>query len=217
MVFNLDILAHGRSASRDPVGLASDEAAFRAVMKAWFTHSPLYEIFQARHGRTAAGGGDDRSRLVLGKRAALVYGNRDTSTNLRYKYGINLNTDSKQAIIVRKPMDYLLPDDGVNKNCLRARARGLFRSSDQVPRYERQYRGSFQHGGVSVEGNDPPAFAAAAARRAPARDRHGRGDGLGGSDGRFGEALAPRCAATSVLQGDWARARRASSRDSRAG
>ncbi len=49
---------------------------------------------------------------VLGKRAALVYGNRDTSTNLRYKYGINLNTDSKQAIIVRRPAEFALPDDG---------------------------------------------------------------------------------------------------------
>jgi hypothetical protein len=28
---------------------------------------------------------------VLGRRAALVYGNRDTSSNLRYKFGVNLN------------------------------------------------------------------------------------------------------------------------------
>ena len=48
MVFNfLDILAHGRSESDILQELAPDEAAFRAVMKAWFTHSPLYEIFQA--------------------------------------------------------------------------------------------------------------------------------------------------------------------------
>ena len=32
---------------------------------------------------------------VLGKRAALVYGNRETSTNLRYKYGTNLVSDDR--------------------------------------------------------------------------------------------------------------------------
>ena len=88
---------------------------------------------------------------VLGKRAALVYGNRDTSTNLRYKFGINLNTDSKQAIIIRKPMDYLLPDDGVNKNYVLAREDYYFVYPTKFHEYERQYRGSFQHGGVSVE------------------------------------------------------------------
>ena len=48
MVFNfLDILAHGRSESDILQELAPDEAAFRAVMKAWFAHSPLYDIFRA--------------------------------------------------------------------------------------------------------------------------------------------------------------------------
>ena len=88
---------------------------------------------------------------VLGRRAALVYGNRDTSTNLRYKYGLNLNTDPKQAIIVRKPMDYLLPDDGVNKNYVLAREDYYFVYPTRFHEFERQYRGSFQHGGVSVE------------------------------------------------------------------
>ena len=39
MVFNfIDILAHGRSESEILQELAPDEAAFRSVMKAWFTH-----------------------------------------------------------------------------------------------------------------------------------------------------------------------------------
>lgn len=152
MVFNfLDILAHGRSESEILQELAPDEAAFRAVMKAWFTHSPLYEIFQALSQQDVTVVVTTDHGSVLGKRAALVYGNRDTSTNLRYKFGINLNTDSKQAIIVRKPMEYLLPDDGVNKNYVLAREDYYFVYPTKFHEYERQYRGSFQHGGVSVE------------------------------------------------------------------
>ncbi|HTR96899.1 MAG TPA: bifunctional response regulator/alkaline phosphatase family protein [Candidatus Acidoferrales bacterium] len=152
MVFNfLDILAHGRSESEILQELAPDEAAFRAVMKAWFTHSPLYEIFQALATQDCVVVVTTDHGAVLGKRAALVHGNRDTSTNLRYKYGVNLNTDPKQAIIVRHPMDYQLPDDGVNKNYVLAREDYYFVYPTRFHEYERQYRGSFQHGGVSVE------------------------------------------------------------------
>ncbi len=152
MVFNfLDILAHGRSESDILQELAPDEAAFRAVMKAWFTHSPLYEIFQALSTQDCVVVVTTDHGSVLGKRAALVYGNRDTSTNLRYKYGINLNTDAKQAIIVRRPGEFALPDDGVNKNYVLAREDYYFVYPTKFHEYERQYRGSFQHGGVSVE------------------------------------------------------------------
>jgi len=152
MVFNfLDILAHGRSESDILQELAPDEAAFRAVMKAWFTHSPLYEIFHALASQDCVVVVTTDHGSVLGKRAALVYGNRDTSTNLRYKFGLNLNTDTKQAIIVRKPGDYLLPDDGVGKNYVLAREDYYFVYPTKFHEYERQYHGSFQHGGVSME------------------------------------------------------------------
>jgi len=152
MVFNfIDILAHGRSESEILQELAPDEAAFRSVMKAWFTHSPLYEILQALATQDCVTVITTDHGAVLGRRSALVHGNRDTSTNLRYKYGVNLNADPKQAIIVRKPMDYLLPDDGLNKNYVLAREDYFFVYPTRFHEYERQFRGSFQHGGVSIE------------------------------------------------------------------
>jgi hypothetical protein len=81
----------------------------------------LYEILQALSAQDCVTVITTDHGAVQGRRSALVHGNRDTSTNLRYKYGVNLNTDVKQAIIVRKPMDYMLPDDGVNKNYILAR------------------------------------------------------------------------------------------------
>ncbi|HTO91044.1 MAG TPA: bifunctional response regulator/alkaline phosphatase family protein [Candidatus Sulfotelmatobacter sp.] len=152
MVFNfLDILAHGRSDSDILQELAPDEAAFRAVMKAWFVHSPLYEIFQALANQDCAVVVTTDHGSVLGRRAALVHGNRETSTNLRYKFGINLNTDPKQAVIVRRPLDFMLPDDGLNKNYVLAREDYYFVYPTRFHEYERQYRGSFQHGGISLE------------------------------------------------------------------
>ena len=95
MVFNfLDILAHGRSESEILQELAPDEAAFRAVMKAWFAHSPLYEIFRALSTQDVAVVLTTDHGAVMGKRARRARQSRDP-TNLRYKYGVNLNTDPK--------------------------------------------------------------------------------------------------------------------------
>jgi CheY-like chemotaxis protein len=152
MVFNfLDILAHGRSESEILQELAPDEAAFRAVMKAWFVHSPLYDILRALANQDCTIVLTTDHGAVLGRRAALVYGNRDTSTSLRYKFGVNLNTDPKQAIIVRRPREYALPDDGVNKNYVLAREDYYFVYPTRFHEFERQYKNSLQHGGVSVE------------------------------------------------------------------
>jgi CheY-like chemotaxis protein len=152
MVFNfLDILAHGRSENEILQELAPDEAAFRSVMKAWFVHSPLYDILRALSNQNATVVLTTDHGAVLARRAALVYGNRDTSTNLRYKFGINLNTDAKQAVIVRKPMDFMLPDDGINKNYVLAREDFFFVYPTRFHEFEGKFKGSFQHGGISVE------------------------------------------------------------------
>jgi CheY-like chemotaxis protein len=151
MVFNfLDILAHGRSESDILQELAPDEAAFRAVMKAWFVHSPLYEIFRALSNQDVTVVLTTDHGAVLGRRAALVYGNRDTSTNLRYKFGVNVNSDAKMAVTVRKPAEWALPE-GLNKSYVLAREDYYFVYPTRFHEYERQYRGSFQHGGISVE------------------------------------------------------------------
>jgi CheY-like chemotaxis protein len=152
MVFNfLDILLHGRSESEILQELAPDEAAFRSVMKAWFTHSPLFDILRALSNQDCRVVITTDHGAVLAKRAALVYGNRDTSSSLRYKFGLNLNCDPKHAVILRKPMDFMLPDDGINKNYVLAREDFYFVYPTRFHEFERQYRGSFQHGGISVE------------------------------------------------------------------
>ena len=152
MVFNfLDILAHGRSESEILQELAPDEAAFRSVMKAWFVHSPLFDIFRALASQDCDVVLTTDHGAVLGRRAALVHGNRETSTNLRYKFGLNLNCDPKQAVIVRHPAEFALPDDSVNKNYILAREDFYFVYPTRFHEFERQFKGSFQHGGISVE------------------------------------------------------------------
>ena len=80
-----------------------------------------------------------------------MYGRRDTSTNLRYKFGDNLKTDERQAIIARHPEEYRLPAESRTKNYVFAREYFYFVYPTNFRDYEKAYEGSFQHGGVFVE------------------------------------------------------------------
>lgn len=151
-VFNfVDILTHGRNQSEILQQIAPDEAAFRSVVRSWFAHSVLLDILKAlaRKNVTVVLTTDHGS--VLGRRASLVYGRRDTSTNLRYKFGDNLKCDDKQAIITRKPAEFRLPAESRTKTYIFAKEYYYFVYPTNFRDYEKHYQGSFQHGGVSLE------------------------------------------------------------------
>jgi hypothetical protein len=151
-VFNfLDILAHGRSESEILQELAPDESAFRSLMRSWFSHSVLFDILKAMAQQEAVVILSTDHGSILGKKAALVYGDRETSTNLRYKFGNNLVCDDKQAVHVKDPRRFKLPANGLNKNYILAKEDYYFVYPTKFHEYERQYRGSFQHGGISLE------------------------------------------------------------------
>ncbi len=152
LVFNfVDILTHGRNQSEILQQLLPNEGAFRSLMRSWFSHSVLRDILTdlARAKIKVVLTTDHGS--ILGRKAALVYGRRDTSTNLRYKFGDNLKCDERQAIIVRRPEEYRLPSESRTKNYVFAREYYYFVYPTNFREYEKAYDGSFQHGGVSLE------------------------------------------------------------------
>jgi CheY-like chemotaxis protein len=152
MVFNfVDILAHGRSESEILQELAPDESGFRSLMRSWFTHSSLFEILKSIAGEDAVVVVTTDHGSVLGRRAALVKGDRGTSTNLRYKFGNNIGCDEKQAVNVKDPESFKLPSEGLNKNYLMAKEDYYFVYPTRFHEFEKHYRGSFQHGGISME------------------------------------------------------------------
>jgi len=152
LVFNfVDILTHGRNQSEILQQLLPSEGAFRSLMRSWFSHSVLLEMLVelARAGVKVVMTTDHGS--ILGRKASMIYGRRDTSTNLRYKFGENLKCDEKQAIITRNPTEFRLPSESKTKNYVFAKEYFYFVYPTNFRDYEKQYEGSFQHGGVSLE------------------------------------------------------------------
>jgi hypothetical protein len=84
-------------------------------------------------------------------RGAKVIGDREASTNLRYKFGRNLKADDKQAVYLKNPRDFKLPQRGVTTNYIVAKEDYYFVYPTDYHKYLNQYRDSFQHGGISME------------------------------------------------------------------
>ncbi len=152
VVFNfVDILVHRRSDSEVLKQIAPDEAAFRSLTRSWFEHSYLLKVLReaARLGYSVVMTSDHG--CIRGMRGTKVIGDRETSTNLRYKYGKNLKVNPKHAIVVKDPRGFKLPARGVNANYLIAKEDYYFVYPTNYHHYLAQYRDSFQHGGVSLE------------------------------------------------------------------
>ena len=152
LVFNfLDMLTHGRSESDLLKELAPDEAAFRSVMRSWFLHSSLFDALKWMSKQDCTVILTTDHGAILSRRSALVHGNRETSTNLRFKFGMNLGCDPKYAVQVKEPGRFRLPGGSINKNYIIAKEDFYFVYPTNFHEYENKYRGSFQHGGISLE------------------------------------------------------------------
>jgi CheY-like chemotaxis protein len=152
IVFNfLDMLTHGRSESDLLRELAPDESAFRSVMRSWFLHSAFFDALKWMAKQKCVVVITTDHGAVLCRRSALVYGNRETSTNLRFKFGTNLGCEPKQAIHLKDPSRFRLPRESMSKQYIIAKEDYYFIYPTKFHEYENKYRGSFQHGGISLE------------------------------------------------------------------
>ncbi|MCF7805784.1 MAG: response regulator [Candidatus Marinimicrobia bacterium] len=147
----VDILAHRRSESEFLQEMVPDEAGYRTIVRAWFEHSWLFQVLKqlSDSDYTIVLTTDHGSIRV--QNPAKVKADRDASTNLRYKYGRNLNASQKQAVFVGNPEDFKLPRRGVNSTYLLAKEDYYFVYPTNYNRYRNKFYDTFQHGGISLE------------------------------------------------------------------
>lgn len=152
VVYNfLDFLTHGRSESEILQEMAPNESAYRSLTKSWFMHSSLFEMLRRLAETDSTVVITTDHGCVLSKRASLAYGNRDTSTGLRFKYGKSLRCDDRQAHMVANPESYGLPSVGPGTNYILCKEDYFFVYPTNFNEYQAKYSDSFQHGGISME------------------------------------------------------------------
>ena len=148
----VDMLAHSRSDYPILKEIAPDESAYRSLTNSWFVHSSLYGMLTAlskqKNVKIVLTTDHGSVRCMRGSK---VFGDRETSTNLRYKYGRNVKIDDKQAMYIKNPSEYRLPKRGMTVNYVIAKEDYYFVYPTDYNKYLSYYRDSLQHGGISME------------------------------------------------------------------
>jgi CheY-like chemotaxis protein len=152
IVYNfVDMLSHARTDTELIKELASDEAAYRSVVKSWFEHSTLLSILR----EIAARGGKvfittDHGSIRV-KEPSKIVGDKDVNPNLRYKQGKSLNYEAKDVLAITDPSEAHLPKVNVSQKFVFAKDDKFFAYPNNYNHYVKYYKDTFQHGGISLE------------------------------------------------------------------
>lgn len=152
IVYNfVDMLSHARTEMEVLKELASDEISYRSITKSWFEHSALHQALKKI--------ADKNVRLIIAtdhgsirvNSPHKVVGDKQTTSNLRYKHGRNLNYEAKSVLAFRDPREAGLPVPTVNSSYIFAKEDGFLCYPNNYNHYVNYYRDTFQHGGISLE------------------------------------------------------------------
>lgn len=152
IIYNfLDILSHARTDTEIIRELAEDESAFRSLTKSWFEHSDLWRIMKSlrEKGHTVIITSDHGTVQVTNP--LKVIGDRETSPNLRYKTGRNLNYNAKDVFAITDPERAALPKSNITSTYIFGTKNDFLCYPNNYNHFVRYYKNTFQHGGVSME------------------------------------------------------------------
>ncbi len=147
----LDILSHARTETEIIRELTEDEAAFRSLTRSWFEHSDLFTLLKllAQRGHTVIITSDHGTIRV--DNPVKVQGDRETSPNLRYKTGRNLNYNPREVYEITRPEEVQLPAGNLTSSYIFAFNHDFLVYPNETNRFVRYYKNTFQHGGISME------------------------------------------------------------------
>jgi CheY-like chemotaxis protein len=152
IVYNfVDMLSHARTEMEVLKELAGDEISYRSITQSWFEHSPLHQALKkiADKKINMVVATDHGSTRV--KTPAKVIGDKQTTANLRYKHGRNLNYEAKDVLAFRDPKEAGLPVPNVNSSFIFAKGDLFLCYPNNYNHFVNYYRNTFQHGGISLE------------------------------------------------------------------
>ncbi|MEI6047351.1 MAG: PglZ domain-containing protein [Bacteroidota bacterium] len=152
LVFNfVDMLSHARTEVGVIRDLASDEPAYRSLTRSWFIHSSLFELLKtlASHSVKVIFSTDHGTIRV--QNPIKIIGDRNTSSNLRYKMGRNLNYDPKKVFELINPEKAMLPKSNISSRYIFALNKDYLVYQNNYNYYAGYYKDTFQHGGISMQ------------------------------------------------------------------
>jgi hypothetical protein len=152
IVYNfIDMLSHARTEMEVLKELAGDEKAYRDLTRTWFMNSPLWAALQKLAGKKIKLFVTTDHGTIRVTKPSKLLGDREITTNLRYKTGRTLQFDKKDVLEIRNPKDVGLPTPFVNSSFVFAKESLYFVYPQNYNHFVNFFRNTFQHGGISLE------------------------------------------------------------------
>ena len=147
----VDMLSHARTDSQMIRELAYDEKAYRSITQSWFAHSTLFELMKTLAAKNIKIVLTTDHGTIRVTNPIKVIGDKNVSSNLRYKQGRNLDYNPKEVYEIRNPQTIHLPRINVSTSYIFATGRDFFAYPNNYNYYVSYFRNTFQHGGISME------------------------------------------------------------------
>jgi CheY-like chemotaxis protein len=152
IVYNfIDMISHARTELELIRELAYDEKAYRSLTLTWFEHSSLFELIKILGSKKVKLSITTDHGTIRVANPLKVIGERNTTTNLRYKQGKNLTYNPKEVYEISDPKKLFLPMPFISSKYIFATNKDFFAYPNNYNHYVKYYKDTFQHGGISLE------------------------------------------------------------------
>lgn len=152
IVYNfIDILSHAKTDNHIVDQFIRDDKTFRSLTLNWFENSSLMKII-----KSASESGykliitTDHGTIYV-KKPSKVIGDKETSTNIRYKTGKSLTYDDRDVWAVANPEQLFLPKGNLSSKYIFAKNNTFLAYPKNYNHFVSYYKETYQHGGISLE------------------------------------------------------------------
>jgi DNA-binding response OmpR family regulator len=151
LVYNfVDMLSHARTEIGLIRDLANNERAYRSLTRSWFLHSTLFGLLKILSRQNVKIIITTDHGTIRVQNPVKIIGDRQTSSNLRYKTGKNLDYDSSGVFEITNPEKAHLPRVNLSSRYIFATNQDFLVYPNNYNYFANHYRDTFQHGGISM-------------------------------------------------------------------
>jgi CheY-like chemotaxis protein len=147
----VNLLAKSTPASAIAREIAPDERALRSITRAWFGNSVLLNLFKELARKKCAVVLTSDHGIMYCSRKTEIYGARQLSYGLRYKFGKDITADDRRVVALSDPRLYKLPRFRGAPGCIIARENYYFTPPASFKDAHKETSNTFQQGGISME------------------------------------------------------------------
>jgi DNA-binding response OmpR family regulator len=152
IIYNfIDILSHSQTESKTVKELSDTDLSYKSIVSSWFEHSPLFEIIKKLQEYECHLFITTDHGSIRVENPVKVIGEKNITTNLRYKQGKNMNYPAKEVIEFKNPQSVFLPKTNVAATYIFALNNDYFVYPNNYNQYVKMFRNTYQHGGVSLD------------------------------------------------------------------